>query len=209
MPQERIKHGVRIAGLARMHLNIDKQRKPEFPLHPTERTRLERENEQILKKEDFGRDYFERFRENMLLLARKENDPEGFARLHDKEGGMHIDIGTNSISLRTEPWYAEENPSSNLYENFSYSAQKMEAGFFGWKLSDIRPTLTTNKDVSVPSSITFFSYFKGRLRSAFPKGTHTVQIEGEEVSDKDVHDFCKRVYIVYNSNKTGINFPPQ
>lgn len=97
---------------------------------------------------------------------------------------------------------------AGFYQRIFYSAQKREYGFFGDILSNFQPFVTTDDRVPVSSSITFFSYFKGKSEPAFPKGTHCIRIE-EKVSDKDVQNFCRRVYTLYAIDRIRLNFPPQ
>lgn len=171
-----------------------------------ERYRLEKECAQIVGKEDFGREDFGNFCKNMIVLARQEGDSKGFARLRDWKAELNIDFNENSISMRGNP-VATVDPhvfDAGYYQHISYIAQKVEYVVFrGDKSSDFQPILITHDRVPIPSSIEFFSYFRGKPESAFPKGAHYVRKE-EKVSDRDVQDFCKRVYSVYTLSKVGL-----
>ena len=200
----------RVPHAVRTFRSGERRSKPEFPLSPEQRVLLEEACRDILKKEDFGREDFGNFCKNMIALVRKDGGQIKVARLKDQEAGLDIQFNENEISMQGKPVATDDPGVSELgfYEHISYRSQKVKYGLFGDKYSDYQPTLTTEDRVPVPSSITFFSYFKGESEPAFTKGRYHVK-RGGKVSDKDVQGFCEKVYGVYAVDKIGVNFPPR
>lgn len=195
--------GRRVADIVRISRRSDRKPEPEseyIPLSVEERHQLQEECKEVLKKEDFGNNDFEVFRMIMIDLLGKESDPEESASLRDREAELNIEFGDYSISMSGDPVATDDSHVFKAYQYISYRPRQMKLDSFGNKLSDFKPILGTVDLVPISSSITFFSYFKERSESVFPKGTHPIEIE-EEVSDKDVQAFCRRVYQVYVNNK--------
>lgn len=206
--------GRRVVDAFRIPRSSDRKRKSEPPLSPMEKVPFEEHCRQILEKDDFGREDFGNFCKSMIILARQEDDPKGFARLNDQEAKFYLDLSDNGIpeiTIRSYPesrYYPRSSsvPVESLSQNVFYEPQKKDGGFFGMSLGDFQPVLDTDALVPAGKFIQFVSYFSGRPKSAFPEGVLPVESH-ETVSDKEVQDFCKRVYRVYAADKVGFNLP--
>jgi len=169
-----------------------RERKSEFPLSLEERNRLEEKNKQILKKEDFGREDFGDFCRNMIALCK---EGAGSVVLNDRNINF-IYFKDNSIEIHNLSVIAEDTDINNRRS----IVERGEKIYY----QDFQPVLdSTTTTVIIPKPIEVFSYFSGK-QSPVLVGAMPYKNESVKVLDKDVQDFCRRVYGVYGKSKEAV-----
>lgn len=192
----------------RLILGKDRKREPEYPLDPEERLRIERANERILEKKDFGRDDFGRFCNNMIVIARKADDlEEGIVTLYDEAADTYIDITEHSIYIN-QGKRSEENPDAPRLWQHIYYEPVHNVGRFKTTVGYIPKVESLESGIPASKDFTYFDYFEGEMKTMFPNGTQTKKRKVTK-SDSQMQDFCRRANEVYVANKAGINPPLQ